>query len=65
MKAPEIFPPSREELEEMIDTLRAMLQDERHSHQWKELYEDLVEKERELAMHSVSDKNQSFETFKK
>lgn len=44
----EMFPPTQEELEEMIDTLQKKLEDERYSSEWKELHEELKEKEKQL-----------------
>lgn len=44
----EIFPPTEQELEEMIYTLQKQLEDERYRDEWKELHEELKEKERQL-----------------
>lgn len=44
----EIFPPTEQELEEMIYTLQKKLEDERYRDEWKELHEELKEKERQL-----------------
>lgn len=44
----EIFPPTEQELEEMIYTLQKQLEDERYRDEWKELHEELKEKEKQL-----------------
>lgn len=44
----EIFPPTEQELEEMIYTLTKKLEDERYRDEWKELHEELKEKEKQL-----------------
>lgn len=44
----EMFPPTEQELEEMIYTLQKKLEDERYRDEWPELHEELKEKERQL-----------------
>lgn len=48
MMTNEMFPPTQEELEKMIDTLQKKLEDERYSSEWEELHEELKEKEKQL-----------------
>ncbi len=44
----EMFPPTEQELEEMIYTLQKKLEDERYRDEWEDLAEQLKEKERQL-----------------
>lgn len=44
----EFFPPTQQELEEMINILQKKLEDERYKDEWEELNEELQEKERQL-----------------
>lgn len=44
----EFFPPTQQELEEMIYTLTKKLEDERYRDEWPELHEELKEKEKQL-----------------
>lgn len=44
----EFLPPTEQELEEMIYTLQKQLEDERYRDEWKELHEELKEKEKQL-----------------
>lgn len=44
----EFFPPTQQELEEMIYTLTKKLEDERYGEEWEELAEQLKEKEKQL-----------------
>lgn len=44
----EMFPPTQQELEEMIYTLSKKLEDERYSDEWEDLAEQLKEKEQQL-----------------
>ncbi len=44
----EMFPPTQQELEEMIYTLTKKLEDERYSDEWEDLAEQLKEKEQQL-----------------
>lgn len=44
----EFFPPTQQELEEMIYTLSKKLEDERYSDEWEDLAEQLKEKEKQL-----------------
>lgn len=48
MMTNEMFPPTQEELEKVIDTLQKQLEDERYRDEWQELHEELKEKERQL-----------------
>ncbi len=48
MMTQEFFPPTEQELEEMIYTLQKKLEDERYRDEWPELHEELKEKERQL-----------------
>ncbi len=43
-----MFPPTQQELEEMIYTLTKKLEDERYSDEWEDLAEQLKEKEQQL-----------------
>lgn len=44
----EFFPPTQQELEEMIFTLTKKLEDERYRDEWEDLAEQLKEKEQQL-----------------
>ncbi|SDE73409.1 hypothetical protein [Riemerella columbipharyngis] len=44
----EIFPPTEQELEEMIYNLTRKLEDERYRDEWEEIAEALEEKEQQL-----------------
>lgn len=44
----DFFPPTQQELEEMIYTLSKKLEDDRYSDEWEDLAEQLKEKEQQL-----------------
>lgn len=44
----EFFPPTQQELEEIINILQKKLEDERFKDEWEELNEELKEKENQL-----------------
>lgn len=48
MTTKEMFPPSQQELEEMIYTVTKKLEDERYRDEWPELSEQLKELEQQL-----------------
>lgn len=48
MKLQEIFPPTQQELEEMIYELTKKLEDERYREEWQELAEKREELEKQL-----------------
>lgn len=48
MKQNDFFPPTQQELEEMIFTLTKKLEDERYRDEWEDLAEQLKEKEKQL-----------------
>lgn len=48
MTRTEFFPPTKEELKEIIAKLEAMLEDERYSEEWQTLAEQLKEKRQQL-----------------
>ena len=48
MNNEEFFPPTEAELEEMIKTLKARLEDEKYQDDWKQLYEDLEFRQKQL-----------------
>lgn len=58
MKLQEIFPPTQQELEEMIFELTKKLEDERYRDEWPELAEKREELEKQLKIKSNEhDKN--------
>jgi len=44
----EMFPPTQQELEEMIYTLTKKLENEKYQDEWEDLAEQLKEKEKQL-----------------
>ena len=48
MNNEEFFPPTEEELEAMIKELKARLEDEKCQYNWKELYEELEFRQKQL-----------------
>lgn len=44
----EIFPPTKEELEEMIHALQKKLEDERYRDEWKSIHQEMERRKREL-----------------
>lgn len=55
MTEQEIFPPTQEELEEMIKELKKKLEDDKYSDEWKELNELLKKKEEQLRQLIIKD----------
>ena len=44
----EFFPPTEEELEAMIQELKARLEDDKYQNEWKQLYEELEFRQNQL-----------------
>ncbi len=44
----EIFPPTEKELEAIIKEIKARLEDEKYQDNWKELYEELEFRQKQL-----------------
>lgn len=55
MTEQEFFPPTQEELEEIIKELKKKLEDERYSDEWKELADVLKQKEEQLRQLIIKD----------
>lgn len=55
MTEQEFFPPTQEELEEIIKELKKKLEDERYSDEWKELADVLKQKEEQLRQTIIKD----------
>ena len=48
MNNEEFFPPTEKELEAIIKELKARLEDEKYQDDWKQLYEDLEFRQKQL-----------------